>query len=184
MQKKTKTMAIGKQHEELQVQLGTGVLEQVTRFVYLGGLIMEDGRCEEDFKRRIGLACAAFGGLGKMWREKSWLRRIIGRSRREKVRNEQTREVLGAEETVVQKIKERRLQWFGHVERMEEKRLPNAALHGHVEGKRSRGRQRKTWMDNVREDLKERNIDLTRIGEATRNREVWRNLVRASSSAR
>jgi len=25
---------------------------------------------------------------------------------------------------------------------------------------------------------------LTRIGEATRNREVWRNLVRASSSAR
>jgi len=108
------------------------------------------------------------------------LRRIIGRSRREKVRNEQTREELGAEKTVVQKIKKRRLQWFGHVERMEEKRLPNAALHGHVEGKRSRGRQ----MDNVREDLKEKNIDLTRIGEATRNREVWRNLVRASSSAR
>src|SRR6218665_1486455 len=71
--------------------------------------------------------------------EMSWLRRIIGRSRREKVRNEQTREELGAEETVVQKIKKRRLglQWFGHVERMEEKRLPNAALHGHVEGKRS-----------------------------------------------
>ena len=42
----------------------------------------------------------------------------------------------------------------------------------------------KTWMDNVRENLKERNIDLTRIGEAARNREVWRNLVRASSSAR
>ena len=37
---------------------------------------------------------------------------------------------------------------------------------------------------NVREDLDEKNIDLTRIGEATRNREVWRNLVRASSSAR
>ena len=73
---------------------------------------------------------------------------------------------------------------MGHVERMEGKRLPNAALHGHVEGKRSRGRQRKTWMDNVREDLKEKNIDLTRIGGATRNREVWRNLVRASSSAR
>src|SRR6218665_284990 len=45
----------------------------------------------------------------------------------------------------------------------------------------SGGRQRKTWMDNVREDLKEKNIDLTRICEATRNREVWRNLVRASS---
>ena len=101
----------------------------------------------------------------------------------EKVRNEQTREELGAQETVVQKVKNRRLQWFGHVERIEGKRLPSAALHGHVEGKRSRGRQRKTWMDNVREDPKEKNIDLTIIGEATRNRKVWRSLVRASSSA-
>jgi len=62
---KSKTMAIGKQHEELQVRFGTEVLEQVTRFVYLGELITEDGRCEEDVKRRIGLACAAFRGLGK-----------------------------------------------------------------------------------------------------------------------
>src|SRR6218665_2499194 len=133
---KTKTMAVGKQHEELQVRLGTGVLEQVTRFVYLGGLITEDGRCEKDVKRRIGLACAAFGGLGKMWREKSismatkmklcyalvaqvllhgtecwslrkenegrllvaemsWVRRIIGRSRREKVRMNKQEKSLG-----------------------------------------------------------------------------------------
>ena len=56
-------------------------------------------------------------------------------------------------------------------------------LHGHVQGKRSRGRQRKIWMDYVREDMKEKNIDLTRIGEVIRNREVWRSLVRASSSA-
>src|SRR6218665_3082727 len=83
----------------------------------------------------------------------------------------------------IQKI-QKRIQWFGHVGQMEEKRLRNAALHGHVEGKKSRGRQRKTLMDNVRENLKEKNIDLTRIGEATRNREIWRSLVRASSSAR
>ena len=37
-------------------------------------------------------------------------------------------------------------------------------------------------MDNVREDLKKKNIDLTKIGKAARNREVWRILVRASSS--
>jgi len=45
-------------------------------------------------------------------------------------------------------------------------------------------RQRKIWMDNLKEDLKEKNIDLTRIGEAIRNREVWMSLVRASSLAR
>ena len=43
---------------------------------------------------------------------------------------------------VIEKIK-RRLTWFGHVKWMEGKRLPNAALHGHVRGERSRGRQRK-----------------------------------------
>ena len=32
-------------------------------------------------------------------------------------------------------------------------------------------------MDNVREDPKEKNFDLTRIGEATRNREIWRSLI-------
>ena len=72
---------------------------------------------------------------------------------------------------------------FGHVERMEGERLQFTALRGHMEGKRSRGRQKKIWMDNVREDLKEKNIDLTRIGKATRNREVWRGLVIASLSA-
>ena len=71
-----------------------------------------------------------------------------------------------------------------YIEQMEGDRISIAALHGHVEGKRRRGRQMKIWMENVREDLKETNIGLTRIGEAIRNREVWRNLVRASSSAR
>src|SRR6218665_1654404 len=36
--------------------------------------------------------------------------------------------------------------------------------------KRSRGRQTKIWMDNVKEDLKEKSVDLTMIGEATTNR--------------
>lgn len=36
------------------------------------------------------------------------------------------------------------------------KRLPIAAFHGHVIGRRSRGKQRKIWTDNVKEDLKER----------------------------
>jgi len=48
---------------------------------------------------------------------------------------------------------------------------------------RSRGGQRKICLDNAREDLKEKNIDLTGIGEATRNIEFWKSLRRASSSA-
>jgi len=48
--------------------------------------------------------------------EMAWLRRIRGRSRRESIRNEKTREELGVEETVIEKIK-RRLARFGHMEK-------------------------------------------------------------------
>jgi hypothetical protein len=33
-------------------------------------------------------------------------------------------------------------------------------LHGNVEGERSRGCQRKTWMDNIKEDIEESNMDM------------------------
>src|SRR6218665_1959730 len=97
-------------------------------------------------------------------------------------RNEKTREELGAEETVIEKIKRRRLTWFGHVERKDGKRLPNAALHGLVRGERSRGRPRKRWMEDVREDLEERGIQLSTAYGKTKNREVWRSIIRTSSS--
>ena len=72
------------------------------------------------------------------------------------------------------------------MERIAGKRLPNAALHGHVRVERWRGKQRKIWMNNVREDLEERDIQIMHISTAygkTKNREVWRNIIRASSSA-
>src|SRR6218665_62728 len=52
--------------------------------------------------------------------------------------------------------------------------------HGYVRGERSRGRQRKRWMDNVREDLYERRIQLSMTYGKTKNREVWRNIIRTS----
>jgi len=39
---------------------------------------------------------------------------------------------------------------------MEGKRLPAKALYCYVDGKMSRGRQTKRWMDNVRQDLAEK----------------------------
>src|SRR6218665_1392795 len=112
---KIKTMTIGKQQKTVEIKREGETLEQVTEFVYLGGVIMEDGRCTRDIKRRIGLASEAFGTMNKIWRsynitttiiygsecwclrkederrilvaEMSWLRRILGRSRRDRIRN-------------------------------------------------------------------------------------------------
>jgi len=45
-------------------------LEQVKEFTYLGAVITKDGSCEKDMRHRIGRACAIFGRLNKMWRDK------------------------------------------------------------------------------------------------------------------
>ena len=49
--------------------------------------------------------------------------------------------------------------------------------------RRKKQRQRKRWMDNVKEDLEEKGIQLSTAYGKTKNRDVWRNIIRASSSA-
>src|SRR6218665_1055657 len=68
-------------------------------------------------------------------------------------------------ETIIDKIRKRRLTWFGHVTtRMENGRLPMMALHSQVDGRRHRGRPTNTWMDNIMEDIEAQGMD---IREAT-----------------
>jgi hypothetical protein len=47
---------------------------------------------------------------------------------------------------LVEKIKKRALQWYGHVIRMAEERKPRQILGARPIGKRGRGHLRKTWM--------------------------------------
>ena len=86
-------------------------------------------------------------------------------------------------ETVVDRIRKRRLTWFGHVTRMENGRLPIIALHSHVDGRRDRGIPTKTWMDNILEDIKAQGMDIREATDKARERSTWRLLERASSSA-
>jgi len=112
--------------------------------------------------------------------EMSRLRRIAGTTRRDKIRNGVIRREFGQTKTLVSK---RRLTWFGHVVRMEDKRLPAEALYCYMYGKRSRGRQTNTWMDNVRQDLAEKDMDLRTTLDTIRDRERRRHLVKPSLSA-
>ena len=114
--------------------------------------------------------------------EMGWLRGLLNRSRREKIRNEVTREELGQKDTIVDRIRRRRLTWYGHVIRMENERIPAKVLHGEVEGLRSRGRPRKKWIDNVLEDIKDKGWEIRKVIDLARDRPKWRSFVRASSS--
>jgi len=47
-------------------------------------------------------------------------------------------------------IRLNRLRWFGHVQRMEENRIPERVLYMNLEATRLRGRPRNRWQDEVR----------------------------------
>ena len=52
----------------------------------------------------------------------------------------------------------RRLRWFGHAKRREEGDCLGEVLQMVVTGNRPRGRPKKTWMDNVKEDMRKLNL--------------------------
>jgi hypothetical protein len=54
--------------------------------------------------------------------------------------------------TITETIRVHRLRWFGHVQRMEENRIPQRVLSMKLEATRPRGRPRNRWQDKVRED--------------------------------
>ena len=55
---------------------------------------------------------------------------------------------------ILRVIKSRRLRWAGHIVRIEEGRSAFKILTGTPTGKRSLGRSRRRWEDNIRMDLK------------------------------
>ena len=73
-------------------------------------------------------------------------------------------------------VKSRRMRWAGYVARMGEGRGVHRVLVGKPEGKRSLGRPRRRWEDNIKKDLRE----VGRGGdwmELVQYRDRWRVLV-------
>jgi hypothetical protein len=54
---------------------------------------------------------------------------------------------MSKEENIVKWIKGQRISWLGHLERMEEGRMPNKIFTQELEGPRRRGRLRKRWKE-------------------------------------
>ena len=74
--------------------------------------------------------------------EMMMLRRIKGVTLRDKVKSVDIRKQLGGN-SIQEKVREMRLSWYGHMQRMEENNEVRAVVDMRVAGKRPRGR----WMD-------------------------------------
>jgi hypothetical protein len=93
-----------------------------------------------------------------------------------KLHNEELR-YLNSSPSIIRMIKTRRMRWVCHVARMGDKRNAYRVLVGKPEGKRSLGRSRRRWMDNIRMNLGEVEWgDVDWIGLA-QDRNRWRALV-------
>ncbi|KAK3540421.1 hypothetical protein QTP70_030962, partial [Hemibagrus guttatus] len=80
--------------------------------------------------------------------EMSFLRRVAGRSLRDRVRSSVTREELGVEPLLLH-IERGQLRWLGHLFRMPPGRLPGEVFRACPTGKRPWGRPRTRWRDYV-----------------------------------
>src|SRR6218665_2638306 len=72
------------------------------------------------------------------------------------------------------RIRNKRLQYFGHLNRMKNERYPKIAYNGYVHGTRKRVRQKKRWIDMIREDCSELHRTLQEATYRTQDSRVWR----------
>jgi hypothetical protein len=85
---------------------------------------------------------------------------------------EHIKEIMGVKEKpdIIDIIEKKRLQWYGHVKRMPEERIPKLIMEWIPVERRKRGRPRKTWMEGVQAAATARNLEQ----DQWRNREEWR----------
>ena len=78
-----------------------------------------------------------------------------------KNKNELIKEIMGLKEKpdIIDTIERKRLQWYGHVKRMQDERLPKLIMEWIPGERRKRGRPRKTWMEGVRAAMKTRHLE-------------------------
>ena len=84
-------------------------------------------------------------------------------------------EEMGKGENIVKWIKRQRISWLGHLERMEENRMPKKIFTQEPEGTRRRGRPRKGWKEEVERDLQV--LGVRRWRELVADRKKWKDVV-------
>jgi hypothetical protein len=111
--------------------------------------------------------------------ERKIFRRIYGPKYEDgewKIRTNRELEELNKGENIVKWIKRQRISWLGHLERMEEERMPKKIFTQELEGTRRRGRPRKGWREEVERDLQV--MGVRRWRELVIDRDKWRGIVR------
>ena len=91
-------------------------------------------------------------------------------SRKDKIRNNIIKQKMNVKRSLLDDIKTKQLQWYGHVQRMEEGRLPEEVMKWRPPGRRKRGRPKLTWVEGIRGLMGEKGL----MEEDWNDRSSWR----------
>jgi len=89
-------------------------------------------------------------------------------------------EEMSKGENIVKWIKGQRISWLGHLQRMEEDRMPKKIFTQELEGTRRRGRPRKRWKEEVERDLQV--LGVRRWRELVADRKKWKDIFRQAKA--
>ena len=100
--------------------------------------------------------------------ELKMLRFAMGVTRKDKIKNEYIRDTVKVKRLGI-KMREGRLRWYGHVMRRDQEYVERKVMEMELPGKRKRGRPKRRFLDVVKEDTREKDIE---------NRTLWRSIIR------
>jgi hypothetical protein len=115
--------------------------------------------------------------------ERKILRKIYGPKSKQGVwgiRSNQGIQNMYKSPDIVTEIKVIRLEWLGHVVRMEDIRLPKMVFNAKPEGRRGVGRPRLGWLDDVEADIKALGVKRRRI--KAQDRKEWSAILREAKA--
>jgi hypothetical protein len=109
------------------------------------------------------------------------LKKIFGPIREEdgswrKLHNDELHSLYSSP-NIVRVMNSRRMRWAGHGAGMGKRRGVYRVLVGRCEWKRSLGRSRRRWEDNIKMDVREIGIDVANWIRLAQDRVQWRNFV-------
>ena len=108
------------------------------------------------------------------------IRRLLRVSYMDRRTNSWCLNKLETERLLLETIKQRKLKYFGHVQRKDGS-LEKDILEGKIEGKRSKGRQKMSWCDNIKMWT---GLKMSAAREAAKDRVAWREISNARGRVR
>jgi hypothetical protein len=102
--------------------------------------------------------------------EMDFWRRSARLFREEKIRNTIIKQKMNVTKSLLDDINTKQLKWYGHVEGMEEGRLPKQVTKWSPPGRRKRGRPKLTWVEGIRGLMGEKGL----VEEGWNDRDEWR----------